>query len=83
MGTGHQLLPQRRSEVDPGNRLFRTFGDNSEKARYLSVNWDRTDGPQARQTLLTLLPVKGVDKVYHCGGEKLSHWYDDKGVQGE
>ena len=27
--------------------------------------------------------VKGVDKVYHCGGEKLSHWYDDKGVQGE
>ena len=28
-------------------------------------------------------PVKGVDKVYHCGGEKLSHWCDDKGVQGE
>ena len=27
--------------------------------------------------------VKGVDKVYHCGGEKLSHWCDDKGVQGE
>ena len=29
------------------------------------------------------LGVKGVDKVYHCGGEKLSHWCDDKGVQGE
>ena len=36
-----------------------------------------------RRNAENLSDVKGVDKVYHCGGEKLSHWCDDKGVQGE
>ena len=37
-------------EVDPEIQLFRNFGDSSERARHFGVNWDRSDGPQARRT---------------------------------
>ena len=26
----------------------------------------------------TVCLVKGGDKVYHCGGEKVSHWHNEK-----
>ena len=48
--------------------------------------WSKGPLPEEERTLKLEFQshgVKGVDKVYHCGGEKLSHWYDDKGVQGE
>ena len=48
--------------------LFRTFGDNSEKDLHFCVNWDRSDGPQAGQTLLTLMPTP-ISSSFHqiCG----------------
>ena len=60
--------PFTKCAEEPINRLFRTFGDNSENARYLIVNWDRADGPQARQTLLTLLPTPIFSSLHQiCG----------------
>ena len=51
-----------------------------------AVEWiKRCPNPMPGPSEIEIRPiyVKGVDKVYHCGGEKLSHWCDDKGVQGE
>ena len=54
--------------VDPENWVFRTFGDNSGKAHYWSVNWDRIDGPQARQTLPSLLSARIFSSIHQmCG----------------
>ena len=56
------------SEVDPVIWLFRTFGDDSEKARHITGNRDGTDRSHTRQASMPLPAAPNFGHLHQkCG----------------